>query len=156
MRPSSTPHVLPKQEPTRGSAQGPLTQRHVTTTASCRSRNSPVVRASVGVSEVHRSTAEDRRKTTWHPGLVTDSPVDPPKFIYLFFFLAPCTHFLSFLFFVCFFFPIGLRLLCVCVVIDTTCNIYVVVFLGWQVVWPIFPGASNETYAPVWTWHIVD
>ena len=42
--------------------------------------------------------------------------------------------FLSFIFFsfLCFFSPIDLRLSCVCVVIDTTCNIYVVVFLGWQ------------------------
>ena len=36
------------------------------------------------------------------------------------------------LFFLCFFFPIDLRLLCVCVVIDTTCDIYVIDFLGWQ------------------------
>ena len=44
--------------------------------------------------------------------------------------------FLSFLvlFVLCFFFPIDLRLSCVCVVIDTTCNVYVVVFLGWQAV----------------------
>ena len=134
VRPSSTPHVLPKQEPTRGSAQGPPTQRRVTTTASCRSRISPVVRASVGVSEVVRSTtAVDRRKTTWHRsgGRLASRP---PKIIYLFFFLAPYTHFLSSLFFVCFFFPIDLSLLCVCVVIDTTWNIYVVVFLGWQAV----------------------
>ena len=34
--------------------------------------------------------------------------------------------------FLCFFSPIDLRLSCVCVVIDTTCNIYVVVFLGCQ------------------------
>ena len=39
-----------------------------------------------------------------------------------------------FFFFVCFFSPIDLRLSCVCVVIDTTGNIYVVVFLGWQAV----------------------
>ena len=39
----------------------------------------------------------------------------------------------SFLFFVSFF-PIGLRLSCVCVLIETTCNMYVVVFLGWQAV----------------------
>ena len=64
VKPSSTPHVLHKQERTRGRAQGPPTQRHVTTTASCRSRNWPVVRASVGLSKVVRSTAVDRRKTT--------------------------------------------------------------------------------------------
>ena len=28
------------------------------------------------------------------------------------------------------------------------CNIYVVVFLGWQAVKSVFPGASCETYAP--------
>ena len=41
---------------------------------------------------------------------------------------------LSFVFFsfLCFFFPFDLRLSCVCVVISTTCNIYEVVFLGWQ------------------------
>ena len=41
--------------------------------------------------------------------------------------------FLYLLFFsFCFFFPIDLRLSCVCVVIGTTCKIYVVVFLRWQ------------------------
>ena len=52
-------------------------------------------------------------------------------FIFFYFFL-----FLIFFFLLCFFFPIDLRLSCVCVlvVIGTTCNIYVVVFLGWQVV----------------------
>ena len=49
------------------------------------------------------------------------------------------TLFFSFLFFLFLFvavsfFPIDLRLSCVCVVIDTTSNIYVVVFLGWQAV----------------------
>ena len=39
-----------------------------------------------------------------------------------------------YLFFLCFLFPIDLRLSCVCVVIGTTCNIYVVVFLGRQAV----------------------
>ena len=43
---------------------------------------------------------------------------------------------------------IDLRLSCVCAMVDTTCNIYVVVFLGWQAVCSVFPGASNETYAP--------
>ena len=40
--------------------------------------------------------------------------------------------FLSFILFsfLCFFSPIDLRLSCVCVVIDTTCNIYVVVLGG--------------------------
>ena len=47
-----------------------------------------------------------------------------------------------FLFVLRFFFPIVLRLSCVCVVIDTTCNIYVV-FLGWQAVQSVFPSASN-------------
>ena len=44
--------------------------------------------------------------------------------------------FLSFIFFsfLCFFSPIDLRLSCVCVVTGTTCDIYVVVFLGWQAV----------------------
>ena len=131
MRPSSTSHVLPKQEPTRSSAQGPLTQRHVTTTASCRSRNRPRVRASVGVSQVVRGTAVHRRKTTWHRsgGRLASRP---PKYIHIFYSLAPCTHFLCFFFFVCFFFPNDLRLFCVCVEIDTTCNIYVVVW--WQAV----------------------
>ena len=51
-----------------------------------------------------------------------------------FFFRFLLFSFLSFLFIfvLCFFFPIDLRLSCVCVVIDTTCNIYVVVFLGGQ------------------------
>ena len=42
--------------------------------------------------------------------------------------------FLSFIFFsfLGFFSPIYLRLSCVCVVIDTTCDICVVVFIGWQ------------------------
>ena len=49
----------------------------------------------------------------------------------LFFIFFP---FLSFIFLsrICFFFPIDLRLSCVCVVIGTACNKYVVVFLGWQ------------------------
>ena len=34
--------------------------------------------------------------------------------------------------------------------------IYVVVFLGWQAVYSVSAGVSNETHAPVWTWHIVD
>ena len=37
---------------------------------------------------------------------------------------------------------------CVCVVIDTTCNIYVVVLLGWQSEYLVPPGVSSETYAP--------
>ena len=40
--------------------------------------------------------------------------------------------FLYLLLFSLFLFPIDLRLSCVCVVIGTTCNIYVVVSLGWQ------------------------
>ena len=73
------------------------------------------------------------------------------------FFRFLVSSFLSFIFFslLCFFFPIDLRLSCVCVVIGTTCNIYVAVFLAWQAVLSVFPGASSETYAPVWTWHIV-
>ena len=47
--------------------------------------------------------------------------------------------------------PVDLCLSCVCVVIDTTCNIYVVVFLGWQSEYLVPPGVSNETYAPAWT-----
>ena len=54
-----------------------------------------------------------------------------------------------FLFFVVFF-SNDLRLSCVCVVIGTTCNIYVVVSLGWQAVYSFFPGASSDMYAPVW------
>ena len=44
--------------------------------------------------------------------------------------------FFSFIFFslLCFFFPIDLRPSCMCVVISTTCNMQVVVFLGWQAV----------------------
>ena len=44
--------------------------------------------------------------------------------------------FLSFILFsfLSFFFPIDLRLSCVCEVIGSTCNIYVVVFLGRQAV----------------------
>ena len=67
--------------------------------------------------------------------------------------------FFSFLHFIFFFFVsfslIDLRLSCVCVAIGTTYNIYVVVvYLGWQAVKPVFPGASSETYAPGWTWRI--
>ena len=40
--------------------------------------------------------------------------------------------FFSFLPFICSFSPIDLRLPCVYLVIDTTCDTYVVVFLGWQ------------------------
>ena len=44
--------------------------------------------------------------------------------------------FLSFVLFsfLCFFFPIDVRLSCVCVVIGTTCIMHVVVFLRWQAV----------------------
>ena len=38
---------------------------------------------------------------------------------------------------------------CVCGVIDTTCNIYVVVLLGWQSKYLVSPGVSSETYAPL-------
>ena len=50
----------------------------------------------------------------------------------------------------------SLRDFSVCVEIDTTCNIYVVVLLGWQSEYLVPPGVSSETYAPAWTWHIVD
>ena len=40
--------------------------------------------------------------------------------------------------------------------IDTTCNIYVIIFLGWQMEYLVSPGVRSETYAPAWTWHIVD
>ena len=74
-------------------------------------------------------------------------------FCFLFSFLSfPLS---SFLFFVSFS-PIDVCLSCVCVVIDTTCIIYVVVFLGWQSEYLVSPGVSSETYAPAWTWHIVD
>ena len=74
-------------------------------------------------------------------------------FIFFLLFRFLLFSFLSFIFFsfLCFFFPIDLRLSCVCVVIYTTCNIYVVVFLGWQAVYSVSPGVSNETFAPVWT-----
>ena len=59
-----------------------------------------------------------------------------PRIRFFFFFRFVPFSFLSFIFFffLCFFSPIDLRLSCVCVVINTTCNIYVVVFLGWQAV----------------------
>ena len=50
----------------------------------------------------------------------------------------------SFLFFVSFS-PIDLRLSCVCVVINTTCNIYVVIFLGWQSEYLVSPAVSNDS-----------
>ena len=37
-----------------------------------------------------------------------------------------------------------------------TCDIYVVVLLGWQSEYLVSPGVSSATYAPAWTWHIVD
>ena len=54
--------------------------------------------------------------------------------VLFFFFRFLLFSFLSFLFLfvLCFIFSIDLRLSCVCVVIDTTCNVYVEVFLGWQ------------------------
>ena len=55
------------------------------------------------------------------------------RFLFSLSFLFAFLSFL-FLFVLRFFFPIDLRLSCVWVVIDTTCNIYVVVFLGWQAV----------------------
>ena len=74
-------------------------------------------------------------------------------FVFLFsiFFRFVLFSFLSFIFcyFLCFFSPIDLRLSCVCLVIDTTCE-------GWQAVEWVSPVVSNETYAQVWTWHIVD
>ena len=88
----------------------------------------------------------------------------PQIFLVFFFFLLAffvlfrfSSLFFPFLYLPFFFFsPIDLRLSCVCVVIDTTCNIYVVVFLGWQSEYLVSPGVSSETYAPAWTWHIVD
>ena len=70
-------------------AQGPPTQRHMTTTASCRSRNWPVVRASVGVSEVVRSTycRPSKNHVTFRSGGRLASR--PPKFLVPLFFLAP-------------------------------------------------------------------
>ena len=79
-------------------------------------------------------------------------PVKSPGFSLSFRFFPLSSYFVSF---ICLFFPTELRLLCVCVVMGTMCNVYVVVFLGWQVVQLVFPGANSETYAPVWTWHIV-
>ena len=63
------------------------------------------------------------------------------SFLFFFFFFSPFLSRVLFLFFLFFsvfsfiliyFFPIDLSLTCVCVVIGTTCNIYVVVFSGWQ------------------------
>ena len=61
------------------------------------------------------------------------------SFPFSFSFCAFCSFlsfpFSSYLFFVYFFSTqIDLRLSCVCVMIDTTCNIYVVVYHGWQAV----------------------
>ena len=67
------------------------------------------------------------------------------------FFFFPSFVFSSFLYFV---FPIVLRLSCICVVIGTTCNVYVVDFLGGKR-YTRFSGGSSETCASVWTWHIV-
>ena len=59
----------------------------------------------------------------------------PFSFFFLLLFRFLFVSFLSFIFsFIYFFSPIDLRLSCVCVVVDTTCNIYVIVFLGWQAV----------------------
>ena len=69
-------------------------------------------------------------------------------FVFSFFFLIFFT-------FVCCFIPIDLRLSCACVVTGTTCKIYVVVFLGWQAEQSVVPGPSSESYASVWTWHIL-
>ena len=55
-------------------------------------------------------------------------------FLSFFVFRSLVFSFLYLLVFSLFLFPIDLRLTCVCVVIGTTCNIYVVVFLGWQAV----------------------
>ena len=66
------------------------------------------------------------------------------------------TPFLASVFYFILFFPIDLRLTCVCVVIGTMCNIYVaVVFSGWQGVWSVFSGASSATNVAVWTRYIV-
>ena len=67
-----------------------------------------------------------------HPQPLTDFPVSI-SFRFVFFVLF---YFISFLLFPLLFFaslfPIDLSLTCVCVVKCTTCNIYVVVFPGWQ------------------------
>ena len=65
-------------------------------------------------------------------------------FLSIFFFDPIIFRFLAFFSFLFFYwayflclilFRINMRLSCVCVVIDTTCNIFVVVFLGWQAVY---------------------
>ena len=72
-------------------AQGPPIQRHVTTTASCRSHNWPVVRASVGESEVNHSTY--CRPSKNHVKLRSGGRLASrrPTFRFSFYFLAPCT-----------------------------------------------------------------
>ena len=67
---------------------------------------------------------------------------DHPSLI-LFFNMTTCTLVQKFL---CFFFPIDLGRSCVCVVMGTTRNIYLVVFLRWQAVQWVFSRASSETY----------
>ena len=50
-----------------------------------------------------------------------------------------------FYYFLCFFSPTDLRLSCACVVIETTCIIYVLVFLRWQSEYLVFPDVNSET-----------
>ena len=79
---------------------------------------------------------------------------------FLFHFVFCCfSFFLFFLFsFFRFFvlFLMDLRL-SVCVVIATTCNMYIyeVVLLGWQPVKPFFPSAKSEMYALLWNLNIL-
>ena len=103
------------------------------------------------------------------PSLVSSSGLlDGMTFFFIFSFLAfsfrlvvfcPVSSFLSFFvlslsrLFISFFylylpfsyllfFLTDLRVLCQSVVMDTTCNMHVVVFFGWQAVWLFLPGAS--------------
>ena len=76
----------------------PPTQRHVTTTASGRSRSWPVVRASMGVSEVVRRPSKNKVIFCSACRLASRPPTPYGKrrtttcnFIFILFFLVPCT-----------------------------------------------------------------
>ena len=72
------------------------------------------------------SAIDDDLDTLYEPNAVFSQFLGSASMTFLFLVFVP--------FFSFFFSPTGLRLSCACVVIDTTCNIYVVVFLGWQAV----------------------
>ena len=71
-------------------------------------------------------------------------------------FLVFSFRFFSSFYFLCFFLPIALHLSCVCIVIGTTCNIYVVVLGGKRYgrFFQVRVVKSMHQYE-VWTWHIV-